>query len=97
MMRSLADARAIFTADPPADLSEISWDRAHCETDQSWLVLYNSRKYLETGDSLHGLAGSVGLLVPKDERVRPRWLASTPGPVEQLTALGETSIVMIEG
>lgn len=96
-MRTLHDARELFRADPPFDLEQIFWDRSHYETDQSWLVVYNSRAYFETGDSLFGLAGSVGLHVPKDETIPPRWLPSTPGPDEQLFAMGETGVIYREG
>jgi hypothetical protein len=92
MTRTLGEARALFATEATSSVRDLVWDRAYIETDRAWLVLYNSREYYETGNSLSGLAGSVGLYVPKDALGRPEWLASTPSPEEQLRQRGDDLI-----
>ncbi|WP_288468241.1 YrhB domain-containing protein [uncultured Curtobacterium sp.] len=62
---TLADARERFVAEH-ADVRDLVWDRAHVETEDWWIVLFDSRAWYETGDVLLRLVGNGPFVVPKD-------------------------------
>jgi hypothetical protein len=46
---------------------------------QTWVVVYNSRMYAQTGEARHGLAGNGPILVNEDGRI---FGAATARPIE---------------
>lgn len=64
-MRTLKDAQDEFAKGVRAD-EDLIWDRGWIETDDWWIVLYNSREYYETQNPLVSLAGNAPFVVPKD-------------------------------
>jgi hypothetical protein len=64
-VRTLEDARAEFAAGVRSD-EDLVWDRGWLETDDWWIVFYNSRDFYETGNPLRGLAGNGPFVAPKD-------------------------------
>jgi len=64
-MRNLKDAQEQFAKEMRAD-EDLIWDRGWIETDDWWIVLYNSREYYEAQNPLFSLAGNGPFVVPKD-------------------------------
>ncbi|NUU12154.1 YrhB domain-containing protein [Curtobacterium flaccumfaciens] len=64
-MRTLKDAQDEFAKEVRADEGLI-WDRGWIETNDWWIVLYNSREYYEAQNPLFSLAGNGPFVVPKD-------------------------------
>ncbi|MCS6550608.1 YrhB family protein [Curtobacterium flaccumfaciens] len=64
-MRTLKDAQDEFAKEVRTD-EDLIWDRGWIETDDWWIVLYNSRKYYETQNPLFSLAGNGPFVAPKD-------------------------------
>ncbi|WP_368859399.1 YrhB domain-containing protein [Curtobacterium citreum] len=64
-MRTLKDAQDEFAKEVRAD-EDLIWDRGWIETDDWWIVLYDSREYYETQNPLFSLAGNVPFVAPKD-------------------------------
>ncbi|OIH95282.1 hypothetical protein BIU90_00785 [Curtobacterium sp. MCBA15_001] len=64
-MRTLTDAQDEFGATVRPD-QDLIWDRGWMETDDWWIVFYNTRRYYETQNPLFGLAGNAPFVAPKD-------------------------------
>lgn len=86
---TLAEARQRFVAETGnEDLRDLVWDRAHIETEDWWIVLYDSRAWYETGNPLLCLAGNAPFVVPKDGSPTFR-LRTTTSVEAQLADVGQ--------
>lgn len=64
-MRTLEDARNEFAKGLRAE-EDLVWNRGWIETEDWWIVLYNSRKFYETQNPLYSLAGNGPFVAPKN-------------------------------
>ncbi|WP_139195143.1 YrhB domain-containing protein [Curtobacterium sp. MCBA15_001] len=86
---TLAEARQRFVAETgDGNLRDLLWDRAHVETEDWWIVLYDSRAWYETGNPLLRLAGNAPFVVPKDGSPSFR-LRTTTSIEAQLADVGQ--------
>lgn len=78
--RLVADRLERIQLSVGADLEIL--DRCTVETDFGWIFFWNSRRFLESGDPIHALAGNAPLLV--DSRDGTLHETSTAKHIDQI-------------
>jgi hypothetical protein len=89
-MLTLEDARGVFAAQLTSG-QDLVWDRDYIESEDWWLIFYNTRAFYETDDDFLSLVGNGPFVVPKDGRT-PFKMGSATSVEQQLADEGQSIV-----